>query len=180
MIILKQISKFDKMLQADMAVHYSKPKGFVGRSICYSVTYEDIKYGHIIGGSSTRFLPGRNEFFSKFGEFSLEEIVNNIFFHIEPKPLYPVRNFSQKVLKQFRWQIQSDWFNKYGDKVKGFESLVELPRKGEVYLRDGWQLVGQTKGFTCKREGGKGTDSWSGKRVWNTTDLKPKLVFCRW
>lgn len=61
----------------------------------------------------------------------------------------------------------------------GFESLVELPRTGECYKRDGWTLVGQTIGYTCKRVAGKGTDNWSGKRVWDTKNLRPKLVFCR-
>ena len=65
------------------------------------------------------------------------------------------------------------------DEVLGFETLVELPRSGEIYKRDGWDLIGQTKGYTCKREGGYGTDGWTGQRVWNTVDLKPKHVFVR-
>jgi len=46
-------------------------------------------------------------------------------------------------------------------------------------LRDGWEMVGQTKGFTCKRVAGIGTDSWGGKRVWDTENLRPKLVFIK-
>ena len=72
-----------------------------------------------------------------------------------------------------------DWESKYGDKVIGFETLVELPRTGELYLRAGWSEVGITKGYTCKRVAGKGTDSWSGKRVWDTKKLRPKRVFCK-
>jgi hypothetical protein len=45
--------------------------------------------------------------------------------------------------------------------------------------RDEWTLVGQTKGMTCKRVAGDSTDSYTGKRIWNTKDLKPKLVFCK-
>jgi len=56
--------------------------------------------------------------------------------------------------------------------------LIEKPRTGECYRRAGWTQVGETKGFTCKRVAGKGTDSWSGKRIWNTIDLKPKIVMC--
>ena len=56
---------------------------------------------------------------------------------------------------------------------------MELPRTGECYLKDDWELVGQTIGYTCKRIAGNGTDDWTGKRVWNTKDLRPKLVFCR-
>jgi hypothetical protein len=66
---------------------------------------------------------------------------------------------------------------KYGDVPIGFESLVELPRSGEVYKRDGWTEVGVTKGQTCKRIAGKGTDSWTGRRVWDTKNLRPKRIF---
>lgn len=175
------IGKYSDSIVKDMENHYSKPKGFVGRSICYRITYNWQTYGHIVGGSSTKFLPGRNEFFdSIYKNWELNNIINNIFFHIEPKEgKYPIRNFSQKVLELFQKTIKRDWEYKYMDKVLGFETLIELPRSGEIYKRNGWLNVGQTKGFTCKRIAGIGTDSWSGKRVWNTTDLRPKLIFVK-
>jgi hypothetical protein len=79
-----------------------------------------------------------------------------------------------------KWQrlAETDWREFYGDSVVGFETLVELPRSGELYRRAGWTEVGVTHGYTCKRTGGTGTDSWTGKRIWNTTDLRPKRVFC--
>ena len=52
----------DERLLHRMKNHYSSPKGFVGRNICYAIIYNDIYYGHIVGGSATRFLPGRNEY----------------------------------------------------------------------------------------------------------------------
>lgn len=76
-------------------------------------------------------------------------------------------------------KINVDWKEKYGDEIIGFESLIEIPRTGECYRRDGWEMIGQTKGFTCKRTAGKGTDSWGGKRVWDKENLRPKLVFVR-
>lgn len=112
----------------------------------------------------------------------LNNLINNIFFHTEKiDDKYPERNFSQKVLAKFRTTIERDWETKYGDIVVGFESLIELPRTGECYRRDGWTEVGMTKGFTCKRVAGKGTDSWTGKRVWNTDlgSLRPKRVFVK-
>jgi len=128
-------------------------------------------------------IAGRDEFFrlqkdSKSSQ--IQRIVNNIFFHIQPlNDRYPLRNFAQNVLARFREQIAIDWNKKYKESIIGFETLVELPRTGEVYKRDGWTEVGQTIGYTCKRVAGKGTDSWTGKRVWNTTELRPKRVFCR-
>jgi hypothetical protein len=166
-----------------MLIHYSKPKGFVGRNICYRIEHDNVYYGSIVGGSSTLHLPGRDEFFGinkDNKKQKLLEIVNNIFFHVEPcNGQYPFRNFTQNVLKDFRIKIINDWKQKYGNSVIGFESLVELPRTGEVYKRDGWTETGTTIGYTCKRIAGYGTDNWTGKRVWNTQELRPKLVFCK-
>ncbi len=176
---LNRIMRTDGDLVKNMARHYSAPKGFVGRNICYQVSYCGKTYGHIVGGSATRFLPGRNEFFGMTIE-DLNFVVNNIFFHIEKiGGKYPIRNFAQSVIAMFRRVIFKDWTEKYGDKIIGFESLVELPRSGECYRRDGWIEVGKTIGYTCKRTSGKGTDDWSGKRVWDTENLRPKLVFAR-
>jgi hypothetical protein len=169
----------DERLLKLMSVHYSAPKGFVGRNICYSIECNNIYYGHIVAGSATRFLPGRHNFLGT-SKKDLNRIINNIFYHIEPMfGKYPRRNFVSYVIKKFREAATVDWLKKYGDIPVGFESLVELPRKGTCYIRDGWELVGQTKGFTCKRVAGTGSDSWSGKRVWNTKNLRPKLVFCK-
>lgn len=172
-ITLQKVKRTDTQIIENMAIHYSQPKGFVGRNICYLIMAGGVCYGSIAGGSATRFLPGREVV------GSLNNGVNNIFYHVEKRDGYPTRNFTAKVLKLYRETIERDWLEKYGDAVAWHETLVELPRSGECYKRDGWQLVGQTKGYTCKRTSGKGTDSWSGRRVWDTTNLRPKLVFVR-
>ncbi|NJR72281.1 MAG: hypothetical protein HC782_04450 [Gammaproteobacteria bacterium] len=134
---LQRIKRTDERILKNMHNHYSQPKGFVGRNICYAVLFDKVYYGAIVAGSATRFLPGRNDV---FGNFELNEIINNIFFHIEPvNERYPIRNFSQLVLKQFRWWSSIHWQLKYGDFVKGFETLVEKPRTGQIYIRDGWK-----------------------------------------
>lgn len=182
MLKLIEIDKRNDLLLENMKNHYSQPKEFVGRSICYLVNYNDKNYGSIVAGSCVRHLKQRDEFFDKIynNKWWLENIINNIFFHIEPiEKKYPIRNFAQKVLSLFLITAKRDWEFKYGNDVLGFETLVELPRTGEIYLRSGFVNVGQTKGFTCKRIGGKGTDSWSGKRVWNTTDLRPKNILVK-
>jgi len=177
LVIVKRTSP---QLIAEMGRHYSCPKGFVGRNICYSINYGGVCYGHIVGGSATRHLPGRDDFLGFPAKLHLQRLVNNIFFHIEPGgDGYPVRNFASSVIRCFEEAIQRDWSNKYGDPVLAFESLVELPRTGDCYKRAGWKLIGQTKGYTCKRTSGVGTDSWSGRRVWDTVNLRPKLVFAK-
>jgi hypothetical protein len=159
-----------------MKNHYSHPKGFVGRQLVYKIYDSDGNLcGAIAGGSATKHLPGRNEFFKE--NFYLNGVINNIFFHLIPNG---DKNLGTKVLKLFRKQVIIDWEERYKDKPIGFETLVELPRTGSVYKADNWILVGQTKGFTCKRVGGDGGETWGGKRIWDTKNLRPKLVFCRY
>lgn len=180
MIVLTQTKRTDERLLERMKNHYSKPKGFVGRNICYAITCRDIYYGHIVAGSATRFLPGRNEFLGVELR-QINQVVNNIFFNVSPVDgTYPARNFTATIVKIFVEVAAKDWKQKYGDTVVGFESLVEKPRTGELYKRAGWVEVGETKGYTCKRVAGVGTDSWTGKRVWNTDaeSLRPKIVLC--
>jgi hypothetical protein len=174
MIELGIIKRTEDQLLSEMERHYSQPKGFVGRSICYAIIHDGVRYGSIVGGSATRFLPNRQVI------GSLNNGVNNIFFHIEsPFGFYPIRNFAQKVLAEYRTAVEIDWFCKFGDLVYWHESLVELPRIGECYHRDGWKEVGVTKRFTCKRGAGVGTDSWTGARHWDTKNLRPKRVFVK-
>lgn len=177
--LMPVLSKFDLYVSELMLRHYSQPKGFVARLLLYTVVCDGIRYGAIAAGSATKFLPGRNEFFG-IAKADLNNIVNNTFFHIEKvNGRYPCRNFAQLIVKQWREMVRDEWERVYGDKVVGFETLVELPRLGTLYRRDGWRQVGITKGQTCKRTAGKGSDSWTGKRVWDTENLKPKLVLCR-
>ncbi len=179
MLNLQIIKRTDPRILENMKIHYSQPRGFVGRNICYAILYNNIYYGAIVGGSATLHWPNRNEYFN-IDKSKLNNIVNNIFYHIEKvNNEYPCRNFTIMVLSKYRIQISKDWKDKYGDNVIGHESLVELPRTGECYKRDGWNLIGQTIGYTCKRIGGKGTDDWSGKRIWDTKNLRPKLVFVK-
>lgn len=173
---LVRVKRTHPTLLKNMGIHYSNPKGFVGRNICYLVLYGDICYGSIVGGSATKHLPGRKEFL-KGSTINLNQIINNIFYHVEGP--YPTRNFTVKTLSLFRDTVSKDWYHKYGDMPKVFETLVELPRVGEVYFRDGWHYTGLTKGYTCKRTSGPSTDGWSGMRVWDKVNLRPKKVFMR-
>lgn len=177
-IELRRISKSDQQLKGWMADHYSAPKGFVGRQLIYKVFVDDACYGATVAGSATRFLPGRESFFGS--KLPLNNLVNNTFFHVERQGgSYPIRNFLNRIVYKWREIVETEWPEKYGDRVLGWETLVELPRTGELYRRDGWTQIGETIGYTCKRTAGKGTDSWSGKRVWDTENLRPKRVFAR-
>lgn len=177
-IDLIRIKKSDHQLQRWMAKHYSAPKGFVGRQLIYRVSVDGVIYGAIAAGSATRFLPGREAFFGR--SIPLNNMVNNTFFHIEKQcGRYPFGNFAARVVAAWRKMVLIDWQTYYGDAVLGFETLVELPRIGTLYVCDGWTEVGVTKGQTCKRVAGISTDGWTGKRVWDTKNLRPKRVFVR-
>jgi hypothetical protein len=172
MLRLVRTNKSDPAFKAMMAVHYSQPKGFVGRQLLYRVEYAGICYGGIAFGSSTKNLPGRRIC------GSLNHGVNNTFYHMEKQNgCYPLRNFTAQVLIAAEYRVLDDYANVYGDLVLWFESLVELPRTGEIYRRAGYSEVGQTIGMTCKRMAGASTDSWSGRRVWDEKNLRPKRVF---
>ncbi len=178
MLELRPTTKADPRVKRWMAAHYSQPKGFVGRQLIYAVVFDGREYGAVAAGSATKHLPGRAAFFRR--DIPLNDLINNTFFHVEkPADGYPARNFTSLVVKAWRQRVEIDWMLRYGSGVQGFETLVERPRTGELYRRDGWTEVGVTKGFTCKRTGGKGTDSWTGARVWDTATLRPKRVFVR-
>lgn len=176
MIRLELASKSDPDIQRYMSIHYSHPKGFVGRQIIYRIWVDDVPCGAIAGGSATQHLPNRDEFFGD--AFQLQRVINNTFYHLENTTAD--KNVGTKVLKLWRRQIVKDWQAIYQSPVIGFETLVELPRSGALYKADNWTLVGTTKGYTCKRVGGvSASERFGGVRVWNYDDLKPKLVFCK-
>lgn len=178
MIELELSKKSDEEVKYLMSIHYSHPKGFVGRQLIYKIYNDKDFVGIITGGSATLYLPNRNEFFGD--TYYLNGIINNNFFHLIDN--HEDKNLGTKVLALWRKKVIIDWQQKYKDKVIGFESLVELPRTGAMYKADNWTLVGQTKGYTCRRVSGKETGKFTGgKRVWNTNldELRPKLVFCK-
>lgn len=176
-IRLELSSKSDADIKYLMSIHYSHPKGFVGRQIIYKIFYNDEFCGAIAGGSATLHLPNRNDFFGD--KYDLNKIINNTFYHLVDN--HNDKNLGSQVLALWRKQVVKDWEEKYKENVIGFETLVELPRSGAMYKADNWTLVGQTHGYTCKRVGGVATEKWTGVREWNKdeSNLKPKLVFCK-
>ncbi len=171
-----------------MHIHYSNPKGFIGRNICYAILFGQDYYGHIVGGSATIHLGTRDKFFgipsmgstpTVESSARLNGIVNNKFFNCaKVGGTYPMRNFTTRILREFRLRILDDWKRIYGDDVIGYETLIELPRTGECYLRDGWVVTGETKGERIKTVRGKYKFAGVNRFVMRD-NLKPKLVMCR-
>ncbi len=180
MLRLVITSRTDPRLLERMAIHYSQPKGFVGRSICYAIYYNDVYYGHIVAGSTAKYLDGRDAFLGLKRPDFLDRVISNTFYNVSKvDDRYPIRNFTTTVVKLWMKVSEEHWRLKYGNSVVGFDTLIELPRTGELYIRAGFTVVGQTKGYTIKRVGGKSTDTWTGQRVWDKTNLRPKLVLAK-
>lgn len=178
MFSLIPITKADKGFRESWGHHYSHPKGFVGRQIFYRIQWGDTIYGYIGFGSATRHLAGRPKWY--VDRIGLNHGLNNTFYHVEKvNGKYPRRNFTVYTLLRAEITAREDYERKYLDQVRWFETLVELPREGRLYKMAGYEEVGQTKGFTCKRVSGKSSDGWSGKRVWDTINFRPKRVFIK-
>ena len=52
MLSLEITKHSDSRLREIMPRHYSSPKGFVGRSICYAILWNGTYYGHTVAGSA--------------------------------------------------------------------------------------------------------------------------------
>ena len=134
-----------------------------------------------MAGSATKHLPSRDTFLGFAASDVLNRIVNNTFFHVERvDDKHPFRNFMPTIVSLWEHAVVMDWRAKYSDDVIALETLVEPPRTGECYLRVGWTLLEKmTRGQTCRRVAGRGTDSWSGKRVWDMKNLRPKHILMK-
>ena len=172
MLHLEKTTKNDPRLLDLMNIHYSRPKGFVGRCLCYAVLFNKDYYGYIVGGSAILLSKCRDQFFDIKARSELRHYINNIFYHVSPiNGKYPCRNFTSKVVEEWEKVVQQDWLIRYGDEVKGFETLVEPPRSGDLYKKVGYRLIGQTVGYRLRRP--------KGKKIYDTSDLYPKLIFCK-
>lgn len=178
MILIRRITKGHKNFRASWDEHYSHPRGFVGRQLFYEILWYNTVYGYIAFGSATRHLVGRPQWLSN--SVGLRHGLNNTFYHVTKiDNRYPCRNFTTMALLRAEITAREDYEHTYFDSVNWFETLVELPREGELYKKAGYLEVGVTKGYTCKRVAGTSSDTWTGKRVWDTTHLRPKRVFIK-
>lgn len=106
-LYLEEIKRTDVELLKHMSVHYSQPKGFVGRNICYAVVFGERRFGSTVVGSAVQHLAKRDEFFQ---QMNINNICNNLFYHVEKiEGKYPCRNFTTKVITVWRQRVISDW-----------------------------------------------------------------------
>lgn len=126
--------------------HYPKSKGIVGRQLNY-IIYNNGQAIGIIGFASPPL--NYKVFVNYFNTENPKLYLNNNVFCIRETE----KNLGTKVLKIARNIINKDYLNKYGDKLLGLVTFVELPRTGALYKADNWTYLGLTKGFSARRRG---------------------------
>lgn len=154
-VTLIKVPKGDKTFSSLYLSHYPQSKGIVGRTFNYLVLNENGFVIGIIGACSPPIVVTEvDKYFNINFDNRLQKLEvflnNNIFRLVNTKA---VTNLGSRVLKRFRTQLQSDYYLKYGKKLKGLISFVEPPRKGTVYLADNWDYLGKTKGYHVTKRG---------------------------
>jgi len=138
--------------------HYVESKGTVGRQFHYIVYLDRKAVGGISAGSAI-FAHKKRDTFLQVEKVEkdrgLRNIVNNTMFRLtRPSKDMPL---ATDVLKLWQERVSKDWFEKFGDVVRCFETLVEPPRWGGIYRLDGWKRIGKTAGLGARRPEGHGT-----------------------
>jgi len=173
-IRLELCSRTDPRYENIREDHYIENHGCIGQQAHFLIYYKDEIAGIISGASPVYSTSSRDEFFGlnkdNRDEF-LQGIVNNTVFRLENHEW----GLASRVMELWRNIVPHVWYEKYGVVVYGFETFViETPkRRGTLYKKDNWTLVGTTAGHTKVRNGIENpADNWK--------DVTPKLVLCRW
>jgi len=129
---------------------YKQSTAFVGRQVNWLIMCGNTCLGSVGLGSSVRAMKPRDEYIGwdiSVRSVNLVKTANNWRFTIKPEA---PPNAGSKVLSLMMKECRKVWKEKYGDNLVLLETLVEPPRKGTVYLANGWILVGETKGTEFK------------------------------
>lgn len=153
--------------------HYVENHGCIGRQFHYLVRLDGKIVGIISGASPVWACGPRDGFFgiTKDNRVDLvgKHIINNVVFRLEER----IPNLGTQTLSLWRKRIVSDWEDRYGDKVIGFETFIfGENRFGSMYKADNWLYVGETKGNTkFKPHGAYG--------ITERKSVPTKMIFCK-
>ena len=87
------------------------------------------------------------------------EVADNKRFCIKENP---IPNFGSQILSRIRKRATTDWFNKYGNNLKGILTTIGDNKNGAVYLADNWKVIGKTAGLPKRNK--------SVSMKWNTKE----------
>lgn len=134
--------------------HYLKGDTLVGEQLRY-VAEVDGQWVALLSWSAAAYhLRDREEWLgwnAQQRRRRLALVVNNARFLILPKVDCP--NLASRVLALCTARLSADWQQAYDHPVLAVESFVDSQLfRGTCYKAQGWQLLGQTKGFERSRQ----------------------------
>ena len=160
--------EYDRWKSLMNAHHYLGFKRIVGKSLHYVVTKDDQWIAILGWGSAALKCASRDQWIGWDRQLQwrrLHLIANNARFLILPGCHQP--NLASYLLALSLKRLSYDWQRCYGHPILLAETFVDKSRFcGTCYRAAGWQLLGQTSGYSkCNR------------RYWRNG--RPKLVFVR-
>jgi hypothetical protein len=131
----------------DFHSYVNTPK-VVGRCIKYIIKFDNKDVATFWLGSGFKPTPKAILNFFKVSQSEFDkmfnEVADNKRFCIKESP---VSNFGSQVLSKIRKRAKSDWFNIYGNDLKGIVTTIGDGKTGSVYLADNWVEIGKTAGL---------------------------------
>jgi len=135
----------------------------VGRCIKYLISYNNKVVATFWLGSGFKPTPKAILNFFKVSQKEFDkmfnEVADNKRFCIKENP---IPNFGSQILSRIRKRATTDWFNKYGNNLKGILTTIGNDKNGAVYLADNWELIGKTAGLPKRNK--------SVSMKWNTKE----------
>tara|TARA_R100001594_G_scaffold143456_1_gene191407 strand:- start:163 stop:735 length:573 start_codon:yes stop_codon:yes gene_type:complete len=155
----------------DFHSYVNTPK-VVGRCIKYVISYNDKDVATFWLGSGFKPTPKAilNYFEVSQKEFDkiFNEVADNKRFCIKENP---IPNFGSQILSRIRKRAKADWFQKYGNNLKGILTTIGNDKNGSVYLADNWKVIGKTAGLPKRNK--SVSMKWNNKKEIAERFVKP-------
>ena len=139
-------ARYEKLMSQH---HYLESDSLVGEQLRYIAVVEGQWLALLSWSAASKHLRHREEWIGWDNiqrRRRLALLANNSRFLILPGVNYP--NLASKVLALNASRLSSDWQNKYNHPILAVKSFVDSQLfRGTCYKAQGWQLLGETKGF---------------------------------
>lgn len=125
---------------------YKQSANYMGRQVNWLIMCQGVCLGVIGLGSPIMAIKPRDDYIGWKKDVRMKNLVkvaDNWRYTLKPEA---PKNSGSKVLSLMMKECRKVWKEKYGDNLVLLETLVEPPRKGTIYLANGWVNVGTTKG----------------------------------
>jgi hypothetical protein len=164
------VSCSDPTYAAIYSRHYTGSKGQIGRQLHYLLWHAGRVLGIAAAGEAMFRSRARDRFFgltyARVEDPPPPWLVACVVLRLEEAP----HGLASQVIALWRAAVASDW----PCAVRGFETLVGLPRSGCCFRHDGWKKIGYTRGLGARRPDGHGHT----RRIVVRTEHK--MILARW